>query len=99
MARINKPTLTLLFGERRSCAGNGSDAWYWCHEVSRTGELDTNWTNGGWVHTGMGNVAYADGHVKVLKGQQGGPYEKLLEHPSYNGTNGDTWTFQAGDLP
>jgi len=96
LSDIQSPSKTVLLTERRGCAGNGTDQWYYCHETIKTGQID--FVGNEWPHAGRANFLYFDGHVKALYGKSGGLLPLLDGHPNGDAANG-TYINNDNDRP
>lgn len=94
ISQITMPTNTLLVVERRGCAGGNPWEWYYCHEATNMQDIDSS----NWTHNEVANFLFFDGHVKALKGKNGGPYPPMPNHPSVDANKG-TWFNGPWDLP
>ncbi len=78
LAAIPAPASAVLLLERYSGMG-GDSSWYYGHEIWAA--TDNCYCR--YRHNQMTNVAFADGHVKSLGGQQGGPYAQFPGYSKY----------------
>ncbi|MDQ3813632.1 MAG: DUF1559 domain-containing protein [Armatimonadota bacterium] len=103
---FDKPTITVLAGERRGCGAGGGTVreWYLCgiyDALDTTQAANTraisDATATDMVHLGTGNFLYLDGHVKSLPGRKN-DMPRLTGHPGTNAVQG-TWINIKVDLP
>ncbi len=86
LAALPAPAATPMLCEKDNV--NVTD-WNWYATAETLGDQVA------WRHTDMANFLFADGHVKAIKGQAGGPYPTF---PGLNQGDGGAWCY-PWDIP
>ena len=86
-AKVQYPVLTVMLFERDNCYDANGAWWNWCSVGDGTNEF-------AYRHNQMGNVLYADGHVKNSRGDPRNPnpsarYAILRGHRCWHHINND----------